>query len=181
MPSRTAANRYARALLDVARQEQGDLPLIEQELAAFAQLFTADALLSHVLLNPTVPAPRKGAAVKAAVGHAGVSKPVAKLLILLAERDRLMLLPDVLAAYRDRLLDHQRVVRAEVTTSVPLAADRTDAIRRSLATLTGRHVSIVARVDPGLIGGVVARVGGTVFDGSIARQLERIKDTLTQA
>ena len=67
---------------------------------------------------------------------------VEKLLMLLAERDRLVLLPDLLAAYRDRLLDHQHVVRAEVTTAAPLAPDRANAIERSLAQVTGRTVTV---------------------------------------
>ena len=74
---------------------------------------------------------------------------LAKLIALLAERDRLVLLPDLLASYRERLLDYQNVVRAEVTTAVPLAADRAQAIERGLAQLTGRTVTLATKVEPG--------------------------------
>jgi F-type H+-transporting ATPase subunit delta len=105
---------------------------------------------------------------------------LAKLIALLAERDRLVLLPDLLASYRERLLDHQNVVRAEVTTAVPLAADRTQAIERALARVTGRTVTLATKVDPAIIGGVVARIGSTVYDGSVTTQLLKMKHRLTE-
>ena len=181
MTNRSAATRYARALMDVALQENTDVSRIEQELVAFSALFTENKAIAKVLLNPAVPAPSKGTAVKAIVDRAGAVPPLGKLLVLLAERDRLILLPDLVEAYRLRLQDHLKIVRAEVTTAQPLAADRTDGIRRSLAAVTGRDVVVTSRVDPALIGGVVARIGSTVFDGSVARQLEMMRERLTEA
>ena len=181
MTNRSAATRYARALMDVALQEKADVSAIELELAAFSDLLTKNEEIAKALLNPAVPAPKKRAVVQAIVDRAGAIAPLGKLLVLLAERDRLVLLPDMVEAYRLRLQDHLNVVRAEVTTSESLAAERTDAIRRSLATVTGRQVVVTSRVDRALIGGMVARVGGTVFDASLARQLERIKERLTTA
>ncbi len=180
MTNKTAANRYARALFDVALAEKADLPVIEQQLAAFAELFTQNAALAKVLLNPAVPAPRKGAAVALVVKSAKPAPVVAKLIVLLAERDRLVLLPDLVAAYRDRVLDYQKIVRAEVTSAAPLAADRAKAIERSLANVTGRTVRLSTRVEPELIGGLIAKVGGTVYDGSVTMQLRKMKQRLTE-
>jgi F-type H+-transporting ATPase subunit delta len=104
---------------------------------------------------------------------------VSKLLALLAERDRLVLLPDLLAAYRDRLLDHRNVIRAEITTTSPLAPDRVKAIEASLARASGRTVTLSATVDPSIIGGVVTRIGSTIYDGSVTRQLQRMKEKLS--
>jgi F-type H+-transporting ATPase subunit delta len=106
---------------------------------------------------------------------------VSKLLILLAERDRLVLLPDLLGAYRERLLDHQKVVRAQVTTATTLAPDRAQAIEQKLAQVTGRAVTLDTKVDPSIIGGVVARIGSTIYDGSVTRQLEKMKQRLTES
>lgn len=179
MTNRTAATRYARALLDVAvREGQTDLREIESQLAAFAALFTAHPTLAKVLLNAAVPAPRKKAAVEAVVARVQPSPVVGKLLVLLAARDRLVLLPDLLTSYRDRLLDHLKIVRAEVTTAVPLGSERTKAVEQSLAALTGRSVTLDTSVDPSIIGGVVARIGSTVYDGSVTRQLEKMKARL---
>ena len=120
--NKTAAIRYARALLDVAVKEHADLELIESELSQFADLFKQYPLLEKVLLNPAVPVPRKRAAVAELLAQAKFTPIVSKLLALLADRDRLVLVPDLRAAYSARLLDFRGVVRAEVTTALPLDA-----------------------------------------------------------
>jgi len=180
MTNKTAATRYARALLDVGVKEKADLEQVEQELAQFVDLFKQNPLLEKVLLNPAVPVPRKRAAVAELVARAKPAGIVGKLLTLLADRDRLVLLPDLVASYRERLLDYRKIVRAEVTTAAPLAGDRAKALESSLARVTGRSVVLDTRVDASIIGGVVARVGSTVYDGSVTRQLEKIKERLVE-
>jgi len=180
MTNRTAANRYARALLDVAVKERADLDQIERELAAFGQLFAEYPTLEKVMLNPAVPVSRKGAAIAELTSRIGTSPMVTKLLVLLAERDRLVLLPDLLAAYRERLLDYQHVVRAQVTTATALGPDRALAIEQKLAQVTGRTVKLDTMIDPAIIGGVVARIGSTIYDGSVTRQLEKLKQRLVE-
>jgi len=182
MTNKTAATRYARALLDVAVKEQiDDLQYIEQELAAFVDLFRQYPALEKVLLNPAIPVARKKATVAELTSRLETPPIVAKVIMLLAERDRLVLLPDLLASYRDRLLDYQQVVRAEVTTAVPLAPDRSQAIERGLAQLTGRTVTLALKVNPAIIGGVVARIGSTVYDGSVTTQLQKMKQRLVES
>lgn len=180
MTNRTAASRYARALLDVTLQEKVDPATVETELAAFVALFAEHDTLKKVLLNPAVPAPRKRAAVAEIAKQSATPTVIRKLLILLAERDRLVILPDLLASYRERLMDYQKVVRAEVTTSLDLPADRAQSIERRLAEVTGRTVKLTTKVDPGLIGGMVARVGSTVYDGSVTTQLAKLRSRLTE-
>ena len=134
MTSKTAATRYARALFDVAFHEKADLELIEQTLVDFNELFDKHAALKKVLLNPAVPVPRKRAAMLELTARAKAPSIPAKLLVLLAERDRLILLPDLLAAYRERLMSHRNVVRAEVTTATPLTEARTARDRTAART-----------------------------------------------
>jgi F-type H+-transporting ATPase subunit delta len=181
MTNKTAAARYSRALLDVSIKERGDLQQIEQQLAAFVDLLGEHPALAKVLLNPAIPVQRKQATVAELIGRLGTIPVVAKLVSLLAERDRLVLLPDLLASYRERLLDHQNVVRAEVTTAVPLATERTQAIERALTRLTGQTVRLAAKVDPGILGGVVTRIGSTVYDGSVTTQLQKLKHRLLES
>jgi F-type H+-transporting ATPase subunit delta len=176
--NKTAAIRYARALLDVAVKEKADLELIENELSQFADLFTHYPLLEKVLLNPAVPVPRKRLAVADVLAQAKFTPIVSKLIALLADRDRLVLVPELLAAYRTRLLDYRGVVRAEVTTATPLDPSRADAIQKGLAALTGRTVLLATKIDPSIVGGLVAQIGSTVYDASVTRQLERMKETL---
>ena len=181
MTNRTAATRYARALEEVALKEKRDLPQLDAELSAVVDLFKQNPAFEKVMLNPAVPAPRKRAAMEELTKRGKTTPVVAKLLVLLAERDRLVLLPDLAAAYHERLLRHQQVVRAEVTSATPLAPERAKAIERSLAKLTGRTVTVGTRVDPSIIGGVVARIGDTIYDASVATQLKRMKRRLADA
>src|SRR4051812_43385268 len=112
MTSRTAANRYARALFDVAVKEKLDLENVGTELAGFSDVIASHALLGKVLFNPAVPTPRKRATVTELLKQVRVSPMVEKLLLLLAERDRFVILAEIVDAYRQRLLDHQNIVRA---------------------------------------------------------------------
>jgi F-type H+-transporting ATPase subunit delta len=178
MTSRAAATRYARALFDVVLRE-GDVQRVDTELSSFSALVSANAPLHRALTNPAVPTPRKRAAVEALLKKVGDLTPaLGKLLLMMAERDRLPLLPEMAEAYRERLMQHLNVLRAEVTTAVPLAEERRRALERSLATATGRTVTLTARVDPAIIGGAVTRVGSTVYDGSVIRQLARLQEQL---
>ena len=176
--NKTAANRYARALLDVAVKEQADLEAIERDLAQFALLFTDHPSLAKVLLNPAVPVTRKRAAVADLLALAKPSPILGKLIGLLADRDRLVLIPDLLVAYRDRLFDYRKVVRAEITTATALPQDRATTIEQRLAQATGSKVLLSTKTDPSIIGGVVARIGSVVYDGSVTRQLERMRARL---
>ena len=99
MTSRTAAARYARALLDVATKESVDLDRIARELDEFNAFFKEQIQLQRLMVNPAVPAPRKRGAMEAITKVSAFTPVVSKLLILLADRDRLVLLPDVSAIF----------------------------------------------------------------------------------
>ena len=180
MSARSSAARYARALLDVVLHEQIDPQQVEQQLAAIADLLAKNDELQRVLTNPAVPVTGKRGVMQALTGRLQVAPPVAKLMTLMADRDRLVLLPDLLAVYRERLMDHLQVVRAEVTTAMPLPPDRLAQLERRLGEVTGRKVTMTTTVDPSIIGGVVARIGSTVYDGSVAAQLAKVRDRLAQ-
>lgn len=180
MTSRAAAMRYARAIFDVTLKE-GDLQQVERDLGGFADLVAGHETLRRVLGNPGVPAPRKRALIQDLVSRDGSMSPiVSKLLLMLAERDRFTLLPEITDAYRERLMAHAQIVRAEVTTAIALPADRLNALKDGLARATGRQVQLENRVDPAIIGGAVARIGSTVLDGSVTRQLERMHASLIE-
>ena len=177
MPSRASAARYARALFDVALKES-DPVQIERDLASFADLMSSNAELGGALTNPAVPIAAKHQITDAVAKRLNAAPPAHKLLLLLADRDRLTVVPDLLAVYRERLMEHQQVVRAEVTTAAPLPADRAAKLQKQLADITGRKVEMTTSVDPGIIGGVVTRIGSTVYDGSIATQLAKLREKL---
>jgi F-type H+-transporting ATPase subunit delta len=178
--NRSSAARYAKALLDVSRRE-GDPQAVERGLASFVSLTDGHPQLARALVNPAIPAQRKTALVDELLKRSPVEPVLGKLLHLLAARDRFVLLPDLLEAYRRRLMDLQGVVRAEVTTAVPLPAGAAQAIENALAARTGRTVAMKTRVDPAILGGVVTQMGSVVYDGSVKRRLEKMKDLLTSA
>jgi F-type H+-transporting ATPase subunit delta len=181
MTSRAAATRYARALFDVARKES-DIQRAGRELSSFAQLVAGNEMLVRVLENPAIPVQRKRAVVEQLLARVGPLTPVvSKLLLLLADRDRLGLLPDLARAYEARLMDEAKVVRAHLTTAMELPADRVEVLRQGLARATGREVRIETQVNPTIIGGAVARIGSTVYDGSVTTQLQMVKERLTSA
>jgi F-type H+-transporting ATPase subunit delta len=177
MTARMSALRYARALLDVALAE-ADPVAVEQELAAAAETFTGHAGLWKIMTNPAVPAPKKRAVVDRMLPQLAASPVVHKTLQMLASRDRLALLPDIVEAYRDRLMDHQNVVRARVTSAAPLPAEAAAKLERQLAGITGRKVVMTTAVDSAIMGGLVTQIGSTVWDGSVKRQLEKIREKL---
>ena len=179
MTTRGSATRYARALLDVAITES-IAERAEQNLAAFATLLDQHQPLKSALMHPAVPAARKRAIVDDLATRLGLATPVAKLLGMLADRDRLALLPELLDVYRDRLLEHQQVVRAELTTAEALAPDQQSLLQERLTKATGRRVTLSTKVDPSILGGVVARIGSVVYDGSLATQLSKMRDRLEQ-
>ena len=184
MTPRAAAGRYARALFDVALKERLDLRAVGRDLEGLTALVNAHPDLKRALSNPAIPPARKRAVVEALLARAPVVPVVSRTLGLLADRDRLVLLDDVSAAFRERLMEHEHVVRAEVITAIELPADRVAALQQGIARATGREadqVQLETRVDPSILGGAVTRIGSTVYDGSITTQLQRLKRRLADA
>ena len=179
MTTRASATRYARALLDVAVNESIE-DQAERDLVAFRDLMQAHPEVAAALTHPALPAARKRALTETLAGRLSLSKPVAKLLRILADRDRLAIVPDLVDVYRERLLDQRKVIRAEVTTAEPLPQGYEVQLKDRLSRATGREVTLATRVDPSIIGGVVARIGSTVYDGSIAAQLARMRERLAR-
>lgn len=178
MSTRASEDRYARALLDVVAH-QGDPERVQQELDGFAEVFRSSEL-AEVSSSPAVPVTSKRAIVEALVGKTAPSAPVRNLLLILADRNRLALVPGIATAYTERLLEFRQIVRVELTTAVPLSAERAQEFERRLTAATGRRVTMTTAVDSGLIGGAVARIGTMVYDGSVASQLARIRERLEQ-
>lgn len=179
MSTRASAARYASALFDVAIKESNP----EQagtDLTAFAELLRTHAELQKVLVNPAVPAQKKRDLVQQLLDRGRLASPVGKLMLLLAERDRFELLPDVVDVYRTRLMEHMNVINAEITTAAPLSPDETARLQQRLAASTGRTVTVTTTVNPEIIGGVVTRIGSTVYDGSVATQLAAMRQRLTE-
>jgi F-type H+-transporting ATPase subunit delta len=177
MSKRASATPYAKALFEVALAA-GTVEEVGRDVDTVAALFAEHAELARALTHPAVPPRAKRTMVERLAGEANLSAPVRRLLALMADRDRLALVPELRRAYRARLMQHQGVVEAHVTTAVPIAPERAEAIASGLQRATGKSVHLSTSVDPRIMGGVVARIGSRVFDGSVTRQLERLRDEL---
>ena len=181
MTEQAAATRYARALFEVSL-DSGDPQRTERDLAAFQELVNGHETLGQVVRNRAISPAVKKAIVAAILDRTPKTADVVKrLLLMLAERGRLHLLPVLLAVFRERLRDHLGVVRARVTTAEPLDRKRAASISRKLNAATGRQVEVEASVDEGLVGGMVTQIGGTVFDGSLAHHLDRLRQRFMTA
>ena len=179
MSDRSSARRYAAALFDVAARVKSE-DAAGQQLTALASVIRDHPELTRVLETPAVPPPAKKKMILAVAQATGTISPeVDRLIGLLADRDRLPLLPDVAAAFADRLNQEKRIVPAEVVTAVPLSPEHRASMTAALGQASGAQIQLTERVDPSIIGGLVARVGSVVFDGSVARQLERLRQKLT--
>lgn len=167
------AKRYARALLALGR-EAGELEPWGAELARAAAAFS-EPRLQPILLSPAIDGRARRRTARAVVEALALPPTVRNLVLVLADNDRLALLPDVARWYEqllDRALGRARVtIRSAVALAAPEKAALVDLARR----LTGsREVLANAEVDPDLLGGVVLDVGGTVYDGSVRSQLARL-------
>ncbi|MBA3272182.1 MAG: ATP synthase F1 subunit delta [Acidobacteria bacterium] len=177
MSLRTSATRYAKALLEVAIQES-DPAKIAEDLTSVAAAMADSAELRRAMTSPGIPHEVRANIVRAVTDTVGAAPPLAKILQMLADRSRLDLVPLMAEVYRERLLAHGNIVRATVTSATPLAPDKVQGLAASLGDLTGKKVQIETEVDPELVGGVIARIGSTVYDGSIRTQLQKMKRQL---
>jgi F-type H+-transporting ATPase subunit delta len=172
--------RYAQALLGLAR-ERDALAAVGDELTRATATF-AEPTLRAVVLNPGIAAGARRAVVGAVVEKLGVSTIVGNLIRLLADRDRLAVLPDIARAYEaivDRELSRARVtVRSAVALSDPHLVELEQLARRLTHS---NQVVMSTHVDPELIGGVVLDASGTVYDGSVKTQLARLAKRMAGA
>ena len=180
MSLRTSAKRYARALFDVALQEKSDLGQIDQNLTGLASVMQENADLLELAARHGVPDATRKAVMEAIADKMGAAAPLRKILVMLAAAHKLTLVPDMAEAFRERLMAHQNLVRAHVTSAAPLSPETTKALEDSLAKVTGKKVDLSVAVDAELIGGLVATIGSTVYDGSVRTQLKKLRETLTQ-
>ena len=174
------AKRYARALLELAREER-TLETSGAELARAAAAFD-EPRLRPLVLSPAIDAQARLRTAKAVVEALRLSRTVAGLVGLLAERDRLPILPEV-ARWYDNLVDDE-LDRARITirSAAPLSIpERNELIELSRRLSGRREIVATTEVDADLLGGAVLDIGGTVYDGSLRAQLARLTKEMAES
>jgi len=173
------AKRYARALLDVALDEKKkelDADAVERELVDFQSLLDVQPKLADALATPALAAETRVAVLDDVIKGQKLSAPVTNLLRLLTSRERMSTFAILVDQYRKLLLEHKLIQPGEVKSAYPLNDRQQKRLAESLGEALGKTMELTFSNDDKLVGGLVVRVGNRVFDASVVRQLERIKE-----
>lgn len=171
------ARRYAQALLELARESNG-IASVQSELEKIDAIWKESPDLREAFDNPELDTAARHALVEAVSQKTGASSHVKNFLKLLADRRRFESLSHIVAEYTSLAEKETDHVRAQVTTAVSLDDEYFKRLQGSLETITGKKVTLERSVDPDILGGVIARVGGRVYDGSLRSRLSELRETL---
>jgi F-type H+-transporting ATPase subunit delta len=174
------STRYARALADsvMAPGTGLDPKQTLQELKTFGAMVRDSDELRQVLLSPAVSITKKRAVVARFAETLPLSRLVRNFLYLVIDRRRTNILLDIANAFELALDERMGIVRAEVKSASPLSEAQQSELQQQLSRVSGKQVRCDFSIDPELIGGVTARIGSTVYDGSVRTQLHTMRERL---
>jgi len=173
----TLAKRYAKALVGIG-EERDALDKYGRDLADLAQLMETSRDFREVLENPVFPREEKKRVAGLILDKLGTDVMVRNFVNLLIDRKRINQLLGIEKAFGSEVDEIRGITRGEVSSAIALDAGALDRITASLSKMTGKMVILTPTVDPSLIGGLVAKVGDTVLDGTIRTQLNQLKESL---
>ena len=179
MSVETVARRYATALADVVTKS-GETETVKSELRTWQEMMNANADLATVFLNPSVQHQNKEKVLDGLLAKTGPTQTTANFLRVLLRNDRLTNLGAINEKFDSVLQERSGIVAAEITSARPLGEAEKSALQTNLEKMTGKKVSLNFNIKEELIGGVVTRIGSTVYDGSVKTQLENLKAQLIQ-
>lgn len=168
------AGRYATALFDLA-QERHAIDTVNGDLARLQAMIDDSSDLRRLIKSPLFSSDEQGAAMAAIIERAGLSKIVANFVAVIARNRRLFALEDMIGAWRELLARHRGEVTAEVTSATALSDAQQSALQQALKEATGSTVAVSHEIDPGLLGGLVVRVGSLMIDSSLRTKLHRLQ------
>lgn len=177
MSRETVARRYASALADVV-MKAGNAPSIKSELRSWNELITSNSNLYQAFRNPSIAAASKARVLEDLIQRSNPTPTTANFLRVLLRNGRLTEIDEISKRF-DAVLDERHgLASGQVISSRELSEAEKHELKQSLDALTGKNVSIRFDVDPGIIGGVIARVGSTVYDSSVRTQLQELREKL---
>ncbi|HEX7231304.1 MAG TPA: ATP synthase F1 subunit delta [Candidatus Binatia bacterium] len=178
MTEGSLGRRYAKALFQLARDAAQE-EKIGRELEEFYRAYT-ESDLQQVLVNPAFALEVRKRILGQVTEAEQLSGLTRHFLSLLADRDRLPHLANIVGCYRRLLNEAQGRVEAKVVSPSPLELDRLEQVRAQLRGLSGKDVVLEQETDPGLLGGLLIELEGKVYDGSIRTQLENMKQRISR-
>lgn len=177
MVTGSLARRYARAVLALG-QAHGNLDQLGAELRTLARAMKESVELVSSLTNPAIRRADRRRVIDALLQRVGASPHTKHLVYILLDGERLASLPSISREVDAMIEARSGRISAEVTSARPLEAGELGQITAALEQLSGKQVSVTRREDPSLLGGVVAKMGDTVYDGSLRTQLRNLRDEL---
>ena len=177
MSSQTVARRYASALADVVIERNEAQP-VQAELGAWAKMIADNGSLLEAFGNPTVAYEQKQNVLNALIARTKVRPTTTNFLRTLLKNQRISDLPEVTAKLAQILDERSGVVSAEITSARPVSDSARTLLEEKLAEMTGKKARLTFAIDESLLGGIVTRIGSTVYDGSVKNQLSRLREEL---
>jgi F-type H+-transporting ATPase subunit delta len=172
------ANRYARALAD-ALAASGEYRKTLEELQAFESAYRESAELKEVFASPVVPLPQKMKVLEAIGQRLGQSPLTLNFFRVLLANYRMPLLEEAIQAYRKIANERLGTVHVTISSASALSQEEQESVAARFRELTGKQVELEFRIDDALLGGMLAQIGSTVYDGSVRGNLARIREQLT--
>jgi F-type H+-transporting ATPase subunit delta len=173
------AERYASALFDLARDESS-IDRIERELQSLARMLDESGDFRRLVESPVFSAEEQERAIGAIADKAAIGGLTGNLLRLVAKNRRLFVLAGIIKAFREMAARHRGEVTAEVASAHPLSDAQVAALKRVLKEKLGKDVTLVSRVNPALLGGLVVNVGSRMIDTSLRTRLLTVKTQLKE-
>jgi F-type H+-transporting ATPase subunit delta len=170
----SVAGRYASALFELA-QEQSSIPTVERDLGNLQALLDESADLRRLVLSPVFSAEDQARALDAILSRVGAGQLSVNFVKLIARNCRLFALSDMIKAFRALAARARGEVEADVTSATPLSDEQMATLRETLKASIGRDVAINAKVDAGLLGGLIVKVGSRMIDSSLRTKLATLK------
>ncbi len=178
--SAAVARRYARAVFELAKEE-GKLAEVTKELTAIAEAYEASTEFQALELTPGLTDEDRTAVLGAIANQAGGGELTVRTVQLLAERQRLSILPDLVELLAEMADEALGVVRAHVTSAHPLGEDYRGRLKRKIEEATGKKVLCTFDVDETLLAGIVTKIGDRIVDGSVRGKINALAESLRQA
>jgi F-type H+-transporting ATPase subunit delta len=172
------ALQYAHALADVVLADKLDTKAIDQQLQDFQSTWTDSRQLREVFQNPSIQLETKLKVLDAMVPRIGMMKQVRNFVALLLQNDRIHAVEPIVDNYREEINRRLRISEAEITSVRELNAEERSKIEAKAAALAGLEIRAIYRQDTSLLGGVVLRIGDTVYDGSVRGRLEELREKM---
>ena len=173
------SSRYARALVEVVLEQRIDADLARQQLNSIAEAVRESVELRRVWESPAVPAEQKRAVLDGIVGQISAFKAIRNFIAVIIDHRRIPMLDEIARQFAVELDAQLGLVEADISSARQLSAEERRELESQVERLTGKTVRAHYVSEPGLLGGVMVRVGSTIYDGSVRGQLEKMKEQLS--